>query len=151
MPQSLCPLARPGERLLPLIRSLHLYYNWPINKTEIFGMKRDAKARNITTALAHLHSASLNCRGRRVIPRRSVTASLQVNLAAFGEVLIRQFSLAIPECHAEPSGVIFVLARYVLAPLGSRNRNVANGRSLRCVPQLRVASQVSDDGDLVKR
>jgi len=41
MRQSLCPLARPGERLQPLIRSFHLYHNRPINKTTKFGRERE--------------------------------------------------------------------------------------------------------------
>src|SRR5215813_2956169 len=41
MPQSLCPLARPGERLQPLIRSFHIYHNRPINKTTKFGTERE--------------------------------------------------------------------------------------------------------------
>jgi len=55
---------RLGERLQPLTRSFHLYHNRPINKTAKFGGERAANARN-NIALAHLHSASLHCRGRR--------------------------------------------------------------------------------------
>src|SRR5262245_30665286 len=78
-------------------------------------------------------------------------ATFEVNLAAFGEVLIGQFSLAIPERHAKPGRIVIILARHVvLASLGGRNRYIANGRSLRRVSHLRVASQISDDGDLVE-
>src|SRR5262249_31093365 len=76
MPQSLSLLARPGERLQGLISAFHLYHNRPIDNTEKFGREHTASARN-SIALAHLHSASLHCRGRRVIPRRSATTSLQ--------------------------------------------------------------------------
>src|SRR5262245_14408882 len=81
MPQSLSPLARPGERQLAFIRSFHLYHNWPINETAKFRRERAANARN-SIALAHLYSASLHCRGRRVVPHRSATASLQGSLRA---------------------------------------------------------------------
>lgn len=76
MPQSLSLLVGPGERLQCLISAFHLYHNRPIDNTEKLGSERDANARN-SIALAHLHSASLHCRGRLVVPRRSATTSLQ--------------------------------------------------------------------------
>src|SRR5262245_24561888 len=42
MRQSSRPLVRPDERLQPLIRSLRIYHNRPINKTAKFGMGRAA-------------------------------------------------------------------------------------------------------------
>src|SRR5215470_8030720 len=79
MPQSLCSLARPGARLQPLIKSFHLYHKWPINKTAKFGMERAANARN-STALAHLHSATLHCRGRRHAHSEESIRSSLINL-----------------------------------------------------------------------
>ncbi len=76
MPQSLSLLVGPGERLQCLISAFHLYHNRPIDNTEKLGSERDANARN-SIALAHLHSASLHCPGRLVVPRRSATTSLQ--------------------------------------------------------------------------
>jgi len=75
MPQSLSLLAKPDERLQGLISAFHLYHNRPIDNTEKFGRERAANAIN-SIALAHLHSASLQCRGRWVVPRRSATTSL---------------------------------------------------------------------------
>src|SRR5262245_39038083 len=77
-----------------LIRSFHLYHNWPIDKTEKFGRERAANARN-SIALDHLHSASLHCRGRRVVPCRSATASLQRNEGREGRRGSRIASLSI--------------------------------------------------------
>src|SRR5262245_39854281 len=79
MPQSLSPLARPGERLLLFIRSFHLYHNRPINKTVKFGREGAANARNII-ALARSGCASrtpLRHPGRRVIHGPSGARSLR--------------------------------------------------------------------------
>src|SRR5262245_31794474 len=77
--------------------------------------------------------------------------TFNVNLTAFGQIFIGQLRLPSPGRHAEPGRVLLHFARDILAPLGCRDRHLAESRALRRVPQFGVAAQITDDRDLVER
>src|SRR5262245_31677793 len=74
--------------------------------------------------------------------------ALDVDLAALGEVFVGQLGLPAPCGDSKPGGVLFRFALSVLALFGGGDRHLAEGRSLRGVAQLRVASEIADDRDL---
>src|SRR5262249_26816259 len=76
---------------------------------------------------------------------------LDVNLPALRQIFVGHLGLASPSRDPEPDRVLLSFAPGVPALFGRGDGKVANGRALRRVAQFRVTTQVTDDGDLIKR
>src|SRR4051812_43768616 len=86
-----------------------------------------------------------------VSPLLHVQAAFDVDPAPLREVLRGGLGLLAPCGYAEPRRDVLLLARLVAAALVRRDRELADGRALRRVAQLRVAPEVPDDVYLVVR
>src|SRR5262245_30144427 len=71
--------------------------------------------------------------------------TFNVNLTAFGQVFVSQLRLPSPGRHAEPGRLLFRFACDVLTLFRRGDGHFAKSRSLRRVPQFRVAAQITDD------
>src|SRR3954471_5464184 len=78
--------------------------------------------------------------------------AFNVNGPSALQVLRRSLGLAAPESHPKPcSDVVILTSSAVLATLIRREAKTANRRALRRVTQLRIATQIANQSNFIKR
>lgn len=122
------------------------------------GLLLTARTSLVAPAPDELHVGPVDFEARALVavpigPLALRQAPLDVHELALLKVLVCDLRLAPPHAHSEPRGDLFSLARALAtAPaLARRDREVADRGARRGVAELRVATEVADDDDLVER
>src|SRR6202158_6244243 len=110
-----------------------------------------------TAALAaaeHLHAVGDDFGGVAilpflVLPLSRLQASLDVDLAAFFQVLAGDFGLPAEKDDAVPLGLFLLLTGLVLPSVGSGEANIGHGVAAGRISGFRIAPQVADQNHLV--
>src|ERR1700682_1910098 len=110
-----------------------------------------------TAALAaaeHLHAVGDDFGGVAilpflVLPLSRLQASLDVDLAAFFQILAGDFGLPPEKDDAVPLGLFLLLAGLVFPRVRSGEANIGDGIAAGRIPGLRIAAEVADQNHLV--
>jgi hypothetical protein len=114
------------------------------------------RARLFASTTYELHICGMNLKGISLLtiaisPFFNAQPALYVNGTPFGQVLRGRLRLSSPEGHAKPSGGVLHLTSAIFSPLVRGDGEATDGGTLRRIAQLRVASQIAYDGNLIER
>src|ERR1700674_4994346 len=84
-----------------------------------------------------------------VLPLSRLQASLDVDLAAFFQILAGDFGLPAEKDDAVPLGLFLLLAGLVLPRVGGGDANVGDGVAAGRIAGFRIAAQIADQNHLV--
>src|SRR4249920_62934 len=87
--------------------------------------------------------------GLLVVPGARLQAALDVDLAAFLEILTRNFCKALPEHHVVPFGSVLPRAALVFEAFVGGHGDLRNRCALRCVLHFGVLAKIADKNDFV--